>query len=169
MSWLDGVSDRLGLTHLGRHGAAANAARSLDQPRRAAADLAVFLTRFAQPAGKSAAVSAAGTMTTLVRREATGGGDQIRVMFEVALGEHSGPLAVVGDFNGWDPTATPFTKRSGLSQATVVVDGGRRYLYRYFAADDGRWFNNQDADGYEPNRLGGDNSVLDLVGSDGSA
>ena len=163
MSWLDGVSGRLGLTHLGRHGAAANAARSLEQARRAESDLEVFLTRF-QPAGDSAA----GTMTTLVRRDATGG-DQIKVVFEVALGEHSGPLAVVGDFNGWDATATPFTNRSGLAQATVVVGAGRRYLYRYFAADEDRWYNNQDADGYEPNRRGGDNSVLDPAGTGGSA
>jgi 1,4-alpha-glucan branching enzyme len=74
-------------------------------------------------------------------------------------------VAVVGDFNGWDPTAAPMQKQGDRRTATLTLQTGRRYAFRYLC-DDGAWFNDEAADAYEPNDFGVDNSILDLSGSD---
>lgn len=73
-----------------------------------------------------------------------------------------GPLSVVGDFNDWDPTVTPMTPGGEGFQATVTVDAGRRYAFRYLGAD-GRWFNDDAAHTYEPGPFGSDNCVIDVT------
>lgn len=44
----------------------------------------------------------------------------------------------------------------------MVLDAGRRYLFRYLAAGE-HWFNDDAADDYEPNGFGGSDSVVDLT------
>lgn len=77
-----------------------------------------------------------------------------------------GEAAVVGDFNEWDPCTTPLHRSNGWLKASVVVDPGRRYRFRYFA-DDGHWFNDPEVDASEPNGMGDDNSLLDLTAEGG--
>ena len=43
----------------------------------------------------------------------------------------------------------------------MVVAAGGRYQFRYRTAD-GRWFNDVEADDYEPDVFGGMNCVVDL-------
>jgi 1,4-alpha-glucan branching enzyme len=74
----------------------------------------------------------------------------------------TGAVAVVGDFNGWDPAAMPMARRSGRWTATAILAGERRYAFRYVTAD-GRWFNDEAAHAYEPNGFGGENSILDVT------
>ena len=58
-------------------------------------------------------------------------------------------VCVVGDFNEWDVNATPMKKsRTGFS-ATVELDAGRAYQYRYFV-DGERWENDNSAEGFAP-------------------
>lgn len=73
-----------------------------------------------------------------------------------------GQLCVVGDFNDWDPTVTPMTPCGAGYEATVTVDAGRRYAFRYLRAD-GAWFNDEAAHTYEPGPFGSDNSVIDVT------
>ena len=87
---------------------------------------------------------------------------QVRVKFVLPASEPQGRLAVAGDFNNWDPTATRFRKQGDERVAAVTVDAGRRYAFRY-VADGERWFNDGEADAYEPNEFGEMNCVIDLT------
>lgn len=78
------------------------------------------------------------------------------------VGWLDGGLSVVGDFNDWDPLANPFLRRGEAYRASVTVQAGRRYVFRYLAAG-GRWFNDPDAEGYQVNGFGGKDSVVDLT------
>ncbi|MGH9222370.1 MAG: isoamylase early set domain-containing protein [Acidimicrobiales bacterium] len=73
-------------------------------------------------------------------------------------------VAVVGDFNDWDPAAAPMTRKGGARLAAVSVAAGARYAFRYLC-EDGQWLNDEAADAYEPNEFGVDNSILDLTGT----
>jgi len=70
-------------------------------------------------------------------------------------------LAVVGDFNNWDPGANPMEHHDGAYTTTVALDPGR-YRFRYLS-EDGAWFNDEAADAYEDNDHGGHDSVLDIT------
>lgn len=102
----------------------------------------------------------------MIRCAVERGADQIRATFVVANGHLDGQaLALVGDFNGWDPTATPMSEEGDARVATVAVDAGRRYAFRYLAGD-GTWFNDDAADAYERDDFGVENSILDLSGAE---
>ena len=89
--------------------------------------------------------------------------DTVMVTFSqpnVGLG---GSTSVVGDFNGWDPTVTTMSTTGEHRAASVIVQHGNRYAFRYLDHDAG-WFNDEAAHAYEPNSFGGDNCVVDLTG-----
>ena len=71
-------------------------------------------------------------------------------------------LALVGDFNGWDETATPMKKaKDGTFSVSVEMESGREQQFRYLA--DGKiWHNDEAADKYVTNALGSENSVVIL-------
>jgi 1,4-alpha-glucan branching enzyme len=96
----------------------------------------------------------------MIESAPTATGD-VKVTFILSENGSDDQISVVGDFNGWDPTATPLRKRRGRWLASVVVEPGRRYAFRYLA-EGGRWFNDDAADDYQANRHGGSDSVLDL-------
>jgi 1,4-alpha-glucan branching enzyme len=83
------------------------------------------------------------------------------VTFELAGRAESIRIALVGDFNGWRAGPNMFKRRGDLEVASVTLSAGRRYEFRY-VDENGTWFNDEAADGYVPNRFGGDNSVIDL-------
>jgi len=67
---------------------------------------------------------------------------------------------LVGEFNGWDKTATPMTKmKNGSFAASVQLERNKEYQFRYLL-DGEFWENDWNADRYVPNRHGGDNSVV---------
>jgi 1,4-alpha-glucan branching enzyme len=69
-------------------------------------------------------------------------------------------VAVVGDFNEWNPTANLLVKRSnGTLSASVTLPAGQRVRFRYYASD-GVWFNDQSADAYEVGEYGAENCVV---------
>ena len=98
----------------------------------------------------------------MIGTEPVEGTEQVKVTFAVPADCIDGEVAVVGDFNGWDPTADSFSQCEGWLRATVLVESGRRYRFRYLA-EGGRWFNDPEVGIYEPNGLGDDNSLLDLT------
>ena len=87
------------------------------------------------------------------------GRDQVASTFRLPADHPAGPIGVAGDFNDW--SVTPLVDGGGKLEATVVVADGRRYQFRYCTVD-GRWFNDEEADDYEPNEFGGMNCVVDL-------
>ena len=68
-----------------------------------------------------------------------------KVTFTLPAGE--GEVAtVVGDFNSWDREATPMRKNKTGYSATVELEPGREYQFRYLI-DGERWANDDEADG----------------------
>jgi hypothetical protein len=88
-------------------------------------------------------------------------GHHVEVSFVQPAAQMLGPVFVAGDFNDWDPNATVLDRFGEHLVATVTVRAGRRYAFRYFS--DGRWFNDEAADAYEPNAFGGHDCVVDLT------
>jgi hypothetical protein len=78
--------------------------------------------------------------------------------------EHAGgAIAVVGDFNDWDPTRHEFTPGAdGRWRVSVELHTGRSYAFRYLA-ENGEWFDEPDADDRQDNGAGQTNCVLDLT------
>ena len=68
---------------------------------------------------------------------------------------------LVGDFNGWDKTATPMKKlKSGAFSVTVDLAKDQEFQFRYLI-DDGNWQNEAEADKTAPTEFGGEeNSVV---------
>jgi 1,4-alpha-glucan branching enzyme len=90
------------------------------------------------------------------------GADEAAVTFSLPEEVVDGGAAVVGDFNGWDPLATPMRRRRGAYSATTSLPTGRRYAFRYVTKA-GQWFDDDAPDGYEPSPYGSANCVLDLT------
>jgi hypothetical protein len=85
--------------------------------------------------------------------------DYVRVVFELPASLWADHVALVGDFNHWDPAATPFRQgRDGVWRAVVDLCLGNTYEFRYLI--DGRWSTDYHADGAAPNPHGSLNSVV---------
>ena len=79
---------------------------------------------------------------------------------EVVANASSGLL--LGDFNNWDDSKAPNLKKQkdGSLKATLALEGGRSYHYRYLL-DDGRWVNDYTAENYaHVSGYGVDNCVI---------
>jgi Glycogen recognition site of AMP-activated protein kinase len=89
-------------------------------------------------------------------------GRRVLVTFTVADPTRAAEdVYLVGDFNDWDPAATPMANHHGRHTATVALQPGWRYRFRYLSSVDG-WFND-DTGGHEFNEFGQQNCVLDLA------
>ena len=96
----------------------------------------------------------------MIRKTATEEPAVVRVTFSVPAGIHSSDVFLVGDFNEWDPDDTPLINDDdGVASVTLALDAGQRYAFRY-RTKDGKWFNDEGADDYEPNEFGGSNGIL---------
>ncbi|MFA7473540.1 MAG: isoamylase early set domain-containing protein [Spirosomataceae bacterium] len=60
-------------------------------------------------------------------------------------------VSVLGEFNGWDPTAAAKLKKQkdGSYRGSVELSGGKEYQFRYLL-DGAKWINDQEADKYVP-------------------
>jgi 1,4-alpha-glucan branching enzyme len=82
-----------------------------------------------------------------------------RLPRELARGARK--VSLVGEFNNWNPKATPLEQlKSGEFKVTVDLEVGREYQYRYLL--DGKvWQNDDGADRYCPSGFeGAENSVV---------
>jgi 1,4-alpha-glucan branching enzyme len=71
-------------------------------------------------------------------------------------------VSVLGDFNGWDPAASPLARRKdGSFSATLSIDTGNHYRFRYLV-DGERWCNDPQPDSHVANRYGGQDGLLEL-------
>ena len=72
----------------------------------------------------------------------------------------AGTAHVVGDFNHWEPSATPMKKlKDGSFTATITLTKNNEYQFRYLL-DGERWENDLNADKYVSNEYGSENSVV---------
>jgi 1,4-alpha-glucan branching enzyme len=87
-------------------------------------------------------------------------GKTVKVRFVLPQDALPGKVSVVGDFNGWDPFAHPLRpRRNGTRSAAVTLPRGRRFAFRYLA-EEGRWHDEETAEAFEPNGVGGYNAVI---------
>ncbi len=100
----------------------------------------------------------------MIKRERQADTGMVMVTFIQPNAGLDGSTSVVGDFNGWDPNMTTMLANGESRSASVIVTDGQRYRFRYLDHDAG-WFNDEAADGYEPNDFGSDDSVVDLTRS----
>lgn len=96
----------------------------------------------------------------MLKREPIKNSNQVKVTFVIPHHTDQGRVSVVGDFNNWDPTATPLVKRANNTRsASITLDTNQRYRFRYYTAND-EWFNDDAADAYEPSEHGSENGIL---------
>lgn len=85
--------------------------------------------------------------------------DKVQVTFVLDEPPAEQPVFVAGDFNDWS-RSTAFKKaKDGSLRATVTVPQGEKVSFRYVTAD-GQWFDEPQADGYEPNDQGTSNCIV---------
>lgn len=84
---------------------------------------------------------------------------KVKVTFAMPSALWADSIHVVGDFNGWDERATPLRQSESGWMISLELEAGRSYQYRYLL-NGTEWHNDWQADGYESNRFGGDNSVV---------
>ncbi|MBI3948646.1 MAG: isoamylase early set domain-containing protein [Armatimonadetes bacterium] len=89
-------------------------------------------------------------------QSAKGGTTRKRVAFALHAPEAS-DVALVGDFNGWDPAARPLKRdESGTWKTTLTLPSGE-YQYRYVI--DGDWVDDPQCETRLPNEFGTQNCV----------
>ncbi len=95
-------------------------------------------------------------------RKKPDGKGSCKVTFEVPAQVGANQVQVCGEFNDWSTTATPLTlRKDGSFAATVTLEAGQRYRFRYLL-DDSRWENDWAADDYVANEFGGEDSVVEV-------
>lgn len=91
--------------------------------------------------------------------------DVCKVTFELPKAEWPAGIevktvALAGEFNDWDPSATPLKRgKGGVFRTMLELEPGREYQFRYLVNGD-QWGNDWHADAYVPNEWGTDNSVV---------
>ncbi|MEM1270450.1 MAG: isoamylase early set domain-containing protein [Bacteroidota bacterium] len=90
-------------------------------------------------------------------------GKSCKVTFELPADAAAESVAVLGEFNNWDPAANTLAlkKKKGVWTTTVSLKPGNEYAFRYLA-DGNEWSNDEDADRVEANTYGTTNSVIAL-------
>jgi hypothetical protein len=87
----------------------------------------------------------------------------VNVTFSLPSEVGAGNVALCADFNNWTAGSIPLSRGGdGAWQVTVPLEPGNTYHFRYLL-DGERWENAWQADRYEPNPFGSDNSVV-IVG-----
>ena len=83
----------------------------------------------------------------------------MQVTFELPAWIWADHIAVVGEFNQWDPKATLLRQeRDGVWRAVIELPVGHRYEFRYLVDD--HWLTDYQADGFTRNPYGTHNSIL---------
>lgn len=97
-----------------------------------------------------------------MKKSYTKTGKTCRVTFSLPEGVTAKKVALCGDFNEWDPSSHPMKKRkSGMYSLTLSLPADKRYHFRYLL-DGKRWENDWNADSYESNEFGTEDSVIEV-------
>ena len=96
----------------------------------------------------------------MIKQAPVKGRNAVKVSFVLPQDAIPGKTSVVGDFNGWDPFAHPLRPRAnGTRSAAVTLPPGRRFAFRYLA-EGGSWHDDETAEAFESNGVGGHNAVI---------
>lgn len=71
-------------------------------------------------------------------------------------------MSVAGEFNDWSLDANPMVVDGEQARCEIALLDGRSYRFRYVIGGE-RWENDWQADRYETNEFGGEDSVVDLT------
>jgi hypothetical protein len=119
---------------------------------------AIGLAGTEQTSAEPAAPVAEPTLTTELTCEPTI--PTVPVTFTLPSEVGAGDVALCADFNNWTAGSIPLSRGGdGAWQVTVPLEPGNTYHFRYLL-DGERWENAWQADRYEPNPFGSDNSVV---------
>ena len=81
------------------------------------------------------------------------------VTFQLPRDIKAQSVALVGEFNDWDESATPMNKVKATWKTTLELERGREYQFRYLV-NGTDWHNDPAADRYVPNNIDDDNCVV---------
>ena len=98
----------------------------------------------------------------MVQKQYPRKGTQVKVTFEIPANGGKA-VAVLGDFNNWQPDALPMKlrKKDGVFSASTTLEAGQTYQFRYLV-DGQQWVTEPEADGVETSPFGEPNAVLQL-------
>lgn len=84
----------------------------------------------------------------------------VKVTFELPSAIEAQQAVVVGEFNDWNPDATPMKrKKDGSFSAALNLESGKEYRYKFYL-DGARWENDPQPDRLVQNIFGTQDSVL---------
>jgi 1,4-alpha-glucan branching enzyme len=97
----------------------------------------------------------------MIKKEPSEKEQNVRVTFTLPPAIWAESVHMVGEFNNWNRTSHPlvWNRRREQWSITLELARGKEYRFRYLV-NGGEWHNDWDADRYEPNAFGGDNSVV---------
>lgn len=85
-----------------------------------------------------------------------------RVTFKFKPAQPCGTIKLCGDFNKWNASETSMKKlKDGTFSTTISLNAGASFRFRYFI-DNMFWENDPDADGYQPNVYGTQDSIVTI-------
>ncbi|TNE73529.1 glycoside hydrolase [bacterium] len=82
-----------------------------------------------------------------------------KVTFSIPAEKASASIAVVGDFNNWDPKDGEMSLSGDAYTKTVSLKPAQEYKFKYYV-DGANWLNDEAADAYAANEFGTEDSVL---------
>jgi hypothetical protein len=86
----------------------------------------------------------------------------VLVTFTLDAAQEAKRASLCGEWNEWSPDADVMQPAARGFTATVALEPGRAYRFRYLLDGD-RWDNDWGADAYVANGHGSDDSVVDLT------
>jgi hypothetical protein len=87
--------------------------------------------------------------------------DPMRKLVTFSLPVFDELVSVVGDFNGWDPTANPLEIAGDAKTTSIELEAGARYQFRYLG-ESGEWFNDDSLSDYAENDFGALNGCFEV-------
>ena len=88
--------------------------------------------------------------------------NHVRIVFELPASVWADRITVVGDFNHWNPNATPMQQdREGVWRAILDLPCGSHCEFRYLIDD--HWKTDYQADNFVANVYGTENSVVHAI------
>jgi 1,4-alpha-glucan branching enzyme len=98
----------------------------------------------------------------VIKKSPSRDGRTCKVVFQLPAAVGVDKASVCGEFNEWSSDVHVMTRqKDGSFRLAVTLPGGRSYRYRYLL--NGQcWYDDDAADGYEPNPYGSKDCVLHL-------
>lgn len=99
----------------------------------------------------------------MIKKKLSPKGQSMRVTFTLPADVAEDSIAIVGDFNDWDPEEhqMDLQPRNGVWKKGISFKPGSEVEFKYYV--DGEWYrNDEEADAYIANEHGTENGVLHL-------